>query len=328
MYRAIVAADQRNPFPPPPRSRLRLIARGYLPEDCQLYDLGRWPLEHYVSAMAREVALARIQQRYNVCLHNKYLFQVMMQSTTQRVAKAFGLITRGTSLDFASDEPIADAKAWLRDLVAAHGKVVVKPVAGHAGEGVRILATAADAESVTIGEAGVMVMHFVEQHAYARAIFPDATNTLRVLVMRDDDGPFLATAVQRVGTSASAPIDSFRSGGMSVGIDAASGQLLRGVRQPKRSGGALVWLERHPDTDAAITGVELPGWHALVAELLAIMERLPFLSYVGWDVVITDDGFTIIEGNHNSGVALLQIHGPLLVDERVKAFYRRYGLRA
>jgi hypothetical protein len=43
-------------------------------------------------------------------------------------------------------------------------------------------------------------------------------------------------------------------------------------------------------------------------------------------VVVTEDGFRILEGNNFSDVNLLQIHGPLLKDERVAAFYSRHGI--
>ena len=41
-------------------------------------------------------------------------------------------------------------------------------------------------------------------------------------------------------------------------------------------------------------------------------------------MVVTDDGFRILEGNQYTDVNLLQIHGPLLADPRVAAFYRRH----
>lgn len=49
-------------------------------------------------------------------------------------------------------------------------------------------------------------------------------------------------------------------------------------------------------------------------------------AYVGWDIIVTDDGYKIIEGNNYSDVNLLQIHRPLLADPRVRRFYLYHGI--
>jgi hypothetical protein len=40
-----------------------------------------------------------------------------------------------------------------------------------------------------------------------------------------------------------------------------------------------------------------------------LAEQLPFLPWVAWDVVITDDGFLINEGNEQPSLKLLQTTG-------------------
>lgn len=52
---------------------------------------------------------------------------------------------------------------------------------------------------------------------------------------------------------------------------------------------------------------------------------LPFLNYVGWDVVVTDDGFKVIEGNNNTDIEI-QMHRRLglLTQPRVQRFYEHH----
>jgi hypothetical protein len=168
---------------------------------------------------------------------------------------------------------------------------------------------------------------FVSQAAYAAAIAPGSTNTIRLLTIVDADGaPAIATAVHRFGTARSWPVDNWTQGGLSVAIDLVTGRLGRGAVYPRT--GELAWETHHPETGAAIEGMVVPGWAEVRAGILALAERLPFLPYVGWDVIVTDGGYTVLEGNHYSDVNLLQVHGPLLREPRVREFYRRQGVLA
>ena len=62
--------------------------------------------------------------------------------------------------------------------------------------------------------------------------------------------------------------------------------------------------------------------------VLEVANARPFVPYVGWDVVVTgDDGeFSIIEGNSYPGLKSIQVHGPLLTDDRVERFYENCGV--
>ena len=85
-------------------------------------------------------------------------------------------------------------------------------------------------------------------------------------------------------------------------------------------------VDCHPDTGVKIEGAVVPGWHDALARVLEIAREHPYLPYVGWDVVVTDQGIRLLEGNSNSSTDLLQVHGPLLVDPRIRRFYKRRGV--
>jgi hypothetical protein len=304
-----------------------LLAKGFLSESSHLYDHEQPRLNEYVSDLARLVGTDRLNGPYRPFLNNKLAFHWMMEAFTARVVRAYGLIGSEWTSVFSKGEPPEpppDAREWLSSLLSGRGKLVIKPLQGSGGKGVQVVNSLSQLESLEFGGDELLVTDFVEQHDYAKELFPGATNTIRVLALQDDNGPFVATAIHRIGTSLSAPADNWGGGGISVGIDRASGSLLRGAQHPKRTGGRLVWLERHPETSAPFYGIAIPGWREVIHELMAITRRMPFLPYIGWDVVVTEDGFKIIEGNSRSDVNLLQIHGPLLVDERVKRFFKKH----
>ena len=178
------------------------------------------------------------------------------------------------------------------------------------------------------GDAEYLLCEYVEQAAYAEAIFPDSTNTIRMLTMFDPrtGEPFLARAVHRFGSSESAPLDNWTEGGCVGKIDEAEGRLVEGGCRTE--GGGLRRVDRHPETGEPIAGRAIPRWDAIVEAVLDVAGAYPGLPYVGWDVVATDDEpyVAIVEGNRYSDVNMLQAFDPLLDDPQVRRFYEYHGV--
>jgi hypothetical protein len=213
----------------------------------------------------------------------------------------------------------------------------VKPVVGGGGHGVNILLV--DGDEFTVNgkrfsksrlatwlsrRSAELVESLLVPHEYSRTLFPATVNTIRMLAMRDPDTqePFIAVAVHRMGTGQSSRTDNWTQGGLSCHVDLAQGELGPGVAHPGY--GELQWHDKHPDTGAILTGLRVPYWSEARSLVLRLMRHFNFLQYVGWDIVITPDGPRVIEGNHYSDVNLLQVHRPLLADERVARFYRAH----
>ena len=57
-----------------------------------------------------------------------------------------------------------------------------------------------------------------------------------------------------------------------------------------------------------------------------VTSRLKFMEYVGWGIIISPTGPVSLEANINSGMNVLQVHGPLLADPRVRAYYAKRGV--
>jgi hypothetical protein len=87
-----------------------------------------------------------------------------------------------------------------------------------------------------------LVCAYVEQADYARTIFPDVANTIRVLTMYDDEAgqAFAAAAVHRFGTRAQGPtaVDNWSRGGLTAAIDLAGGCLGRAYGFPPLQAGS------------------------------------------------------------------------------------------
>ncbi len=316
--------------------RLAAWRRGFLGESSLLYELGSNDPRLYVSDYARFVRSPMINfGGSNPVLNDKLLFHYAMQSLAAPVPRIYGIVQRGVTW---IDPPASfDTSEGVIGLLRRGLELVLKPVDGGAGRGVYVIsledgrmrmggAEIDDAFVTRLLKSGTLIQQRVRQGAYAARIYPDTTNTLRILTMWDyaRDEPFIARAVHRFGTAKSGPVDNWTQGGLNANVNVGAGALERVVGFP--SAGKLEWRTDHPDTGAQITGAVIPNWDAMTSELLRVSAGLPRIHYVGWDVLVGDDDFFLIEGNSYPALGVVQVHEPLLTDPRVRAFYRHHGV--
>lgn len=336
VLRSAVASELAEGAALPLATKVKLWRGGFKSASHRLFALEHNDPRDYVSDL--EIARARrINGAFGRILKDKLLFAPMLAPYAQ-VPAVLGLIERGQLQPLAA--PGLRSVEALLALSAPHG-LILKPVKGNKGRGVlSVRADGAETRQVyldgqAVGAAevarkvaaldGYLVVARVQQAAYAEQIFPGSANTVRVITMRDPDTGevFVPAAIHRFGTRATVPTDNFQTGGLSVAVDLETGVLGRAVRAPGYTGGELRWLSAHPDTGAQITGVAIPDWTGVKATVTRIVEAYPFLRYVGWDVVVSERGVVLIEGNHNINLGL-QVHGPLLKDARVRRFFEFY----
>lgn len=359
---AVLAHDELTAHSPPvPRSkRLRLYRHGFRGRAAHLYDFESHDPEDYLSDVARYVHAYYLNGAWTDAIDNKLLCHLLLNEFDDYRPTAYGLLkggrlhpiddaglpkSDGGTVDQAlgrSAGPassVADGADWFVNRLQSEGHLVCKRFKG--GSGKQVLICVCDGGEYAIngepcseahlrsridGLEEYLVTEYVEQAEYAADLYPGSVNTMRVLTMYDEEAgeAFVPIATHRLGTARSGALDNFSQGGLSVGVDRESGRLGPGVQYlppepPKR-------FEAHPDTGETISGVEVPGWERIKLRLLEIADRLSYIPYIGWDIVVTDEGeFSIIEANNNSS-AVIQIHKPLLRDDRVRRFYERHGV--
>lgn len=136
--------------------------------------------------------------------------------------------------------------------------------------------------------------------------------------------PFIAIASHRFGAHKESFVDNFSQGGLSCKIDLDSGLLEKGVSF--QYGGKKKYHDFHPVTGSKLIGVKIPQWEFVKDKILQIANSIAYIPYIGWDILITDKGFSIIEGNNYSNTRILQCHEPLLKKEPVINFYKKFGI--
>jgi hypothetical protein len=301
----------------------KLWDHGFYPLEKKLYSLNDDNLHLYLDYRSYR-KLHPINGRFSSLIDSKEFLPVILDEVPDihvvlndgRVRYCKGVDRRG-----AIDK--------LQDYITSGEELVIKPHGGSGGKGFCIL-TAENFDREINGrmESGesYIINERIEQHSYARSIFPDALNPLRIVVMRDVETSdlFLVSASQRIGTHHSAPVSNGGAGGLIAPIDPESGRL----REAVRFAGGYGWNTSHPDTKETIQGVKIPKWDRLINEIMESLNALRWLDYAGLDVAVTPEGgFTVLEINSLPGLDSPQILGrPLLKRPRVRRFFRQKGL--
>lgn len=330
--------ELRTRFPLPWRRRVAALRHGFTSMAAVLYRIGETDPTQYVPDLAFAWRSYKINGFFNPIAGNKLVLSQILAGYGIAHPRVLALVERGRLL--AVDDRLTDDRVEaLRRLLAESEPLVFRPHWSGGGEGVFFLAggggewtingrpaTEPDVLELVSGLDRYVVTAFVRQAAYAREIFPDTTNTIRVLTLWDEGRPFVAAAVHRFGTSRSYPLDNWHQGrgGLCAAIDVESATLGRSATLDARY--RLEWRSRHPETGAAIEGVRIPRLHPALDEILRAARCLPGAPCIGWDAVITDDGVSILEANSTPGLYVWQVHAPLLADPRARRFFHEYGL--
>lgn len=303
---------------------------GFMVDQIAMYDLDRKKKKKYLSEFDWHRS-RRINEPYSAMLNNKLVFAEAVKhfcSTPELYAvkqhgRTVGL--NGRKISSAQD---------IISLLHETGALVVKPVCAGKGNDIYI-AVMTDKGLVLNGESSdenkllsvldkgkeYLVCAYAHQAEYLMRIYPSCANTLRMITLYNEEkGGFeLCYAVQRIGTSHTGAVDNGSRGGLVANVDLASGRL-----SEARTLHDLSVYKKHPDTGADIEGTLIPDWDRIKDGVLAVSDRFPYLDFIAWDILPTDDGFTVIEANTSSGVNIIQLWSPER-DGKLGEFYRKHG---
>lgn len=311
---------------------ISMMMKGFYGESYVLYDFHKNNPKDYLSNYAR-FRTRFINKPYNIMLKDKDVFETVMSPYID-IPRSLGIIKHG---QFCPKEAGLSLDKILESLTDSPG-VIVKPLEGSGGYNIHLLRARGEEyflNDKSIGRQQLLdwlaqlnnylVSEYVQQGDYAQKIFPDSTNTIRILTMIDPQTgqPFITAAVHRFGCSTTVPTDNCSQGGMSAKIDIETGVIGKAATYSYTAGQKL-WLSHHPETGEKIEGEFVTNWEEVKEKILYLARTFSFLKYVAWDVVATNSGLKVIEGNNFSELKALQFHQGLLVDPRAVKFYKHY----
>ena len=184
----------------------------------------------------------------------------------------------------------------LAALCAGQTQLIGKPLEGSSGQGIQKYTEEAWAKGPEdflkrlLADGIGILEEIVIQHPDMARLCPTSVNTCRIATLLGDKQEGIVYAFLRIGNGK--VMDNVDCGGMAARIDLASGTLLT-VGADKQGN----TFEKHPMTGTPIVGFKIPYWEEAKAMCMEAARRFPRMRFVAWDVAITPDGPTFIEGN-------------------------------
>ena len=184
----------------------------------------------------------------------------------------------------------------LERLTEGRTQLIGKPLEGSSGQGIERFTEESwqdgpGAFLQTLRDKGIGILEeVVQQHPKMASLCPTSVNTCRIATLLGDKQQGIVYAFLRIGNGK--VMDNVDCGGMAARIDLDSGTLLT-VGADKQGN----TIDIHPMTGTPIVGFTVPFWEEAKNMCMEAAQKVPQMRFVAWDVAITPDGPTFIEGN-------------------------------
>ena len=183
------------------------------------------------------------------------------------------------------------------EFIGKHPVFVKKDALGMAGEGVELVditkcgKTPEQYFAAILKEGWTVLEECIVQGEEMARFNPSSINTVRCVAMSTRHGIITPYCCLRTGRSGSF-VDNASSGGLLALVDPETGV----VSSDGFDRNNFI-QESHPDTGVRFKGFQLPEWQEMLTAVREMMQVLPSVKYVGWDMAHTDKGWVMIEGN-------------------------------
>ena len=171
-------------------------------------------------------------------------------------------------------------------------RVIVKPVDGVGGVGIKIVST--KEENLYEKYKDYLIEEIIIQNDKLNEIYNKSVNSLRLFTFYDGKNSYLLQSIIKFGNGN--VVDNFSSGGMYAFVSDDGTIITPAIDKNDNI------YESHPITKKQILGFKIPLFEEAKKTVLEASKELNEIKYIGWDVAITNDKASIIEGNSYPGV--------------------------
>ena len=312
---------------------------GFLPYEYIWYELPKNDYRNYIPAL-NDFKKRTLIGNYSSILSNKILFEKHISSRIKgfphlHVVESIGFIEHGSL--FSLNKAVLPGKFSSLIPFLERTDLVLKPISGHKGEGVIFLKKNKNDyylnnklinwdELISVFEnlKNYLIQEKFNQKGISNEIFPDSLNTIRVATMIDPvtQKAFIAYATHRFGSLKSGSLDNIVQGGIAALVDINSGKLSPGISFTNT--GKKETYESHPQSNKPIFKEVIPNWSTLTKSFLEVIQSMPYLKYVGWDLIFSNEELYILEGNISPNLGLVQVFKPMTEFPPAWNFFKYY----
>lgn len=193
----------------------------------------------------------------------------------------------------------------LKEFLKKHEYFMSKPYDGLGGHGVEKLYSK-DIKDIKefydkLKNEKLFLEEYVIQNKEISKIVDSSVNTIRIMTFGYNGKSKILFACMRF-SDGTASVDNFHQGGMACLVDIKSGKLVGSAFNKN-----LEYFDKHPKSGIKFDGFQIPNWDKVKKSVLDAALINKNIHVVGWDVAVTENGATFIEGNRRPGFDLVQV---------------------
>lgn len=332
-YRRFISAGRVNNYNLGLGVKLWALRKGFLLESIELCQINKTNYKNYLSDRYYR-KLHPINGELTKIIDNKFYLPFLLKDFPDLVPEYYYLIENGKMVNlFTANKNTSDFITFFK----TKKKLVLKPCSYSLGIGFYLLEyesgnfflnkkimDEAQLKKIIKTLDNYIVTEYVNQHKDIAEINASSVNTLRLLCVRDVESNsfFIPRLYHRFGMDGKLVDNTGSGNGIAAFVDTETGiiknsGLIKVGDEPMKN----IVISVHPDSNEQISGIKLPHFQLVKTKVLEIMNSLSFLKYAGLDIVITEEGFKIIEINSLPTILAIQVEQGLLEDEKLKKFF-------
>ena len=196
-------------------------------------------------------------------------------------------------------------KEELKAFLDKHNEFMYKPINGLGGHGVRKMSIN-DIDNFDdfyndIVVNGNQIEELIIQHEEISKFASKSVNTIRIMTFNYGDHSEILEAMMRIGDG-DHDVDNFHQNGMGVLVNKETGKLTgKAINKNNEE------YDYHPKSNIKFDGFQIPNWDIITKTVLDASKVNQHIHVVGWDVAVTKEGCTLVEGNRRPGFDLPQV---------------------